>query len=105
MTPDRHRVDGLRIAVKGFIAFGRYGDVWMGSHNADRLRDFIRQHPQLRLEPEIYTVSTKLGDVRIHRPRYLREKHVKALAKIPTPHKQERKKRNLLPASALREEG
>lgn len=99
------KITGLRFAVKGFIAFGRYGDVWMGSHDADRLQEFIKQHPQLRLEPEIYAVSTKTGDVRIHRPHYLREKHVEALAKIPTPHKQEGKLRRTLAASALGKEG
>lgn len=102
MTLDRHKVDGLKTAVRGFIIFNKFGDVWMGGHDKDRLREFVRQHPQLKLEPEIYTVSTRIGDVRIHRPDCLHDKHIEKLAKIPSPIKQGHKKRNLLPASALR---
>lgn len=100
-----NRIDKTRIAIKGFIAFNKFGDIWMGSHDKERLREFINQHPLLTLEPEIYTVSTKISDVRIHRPHYLREKHIEALAKIPSPHKQERKPRRTLASSAIGKEG
>ena len=104
MTLDRHKVDGLRTATRGFIVFNKFGDVWMGGHDKDRLQEFIRQHPQLKLEPEIYTVSSKMADVQIKRPAYLQRKHTEKLAKIPSPSKQEHKRRNLLPASALGKE-
>lgn len=96
-----HRIDNTRIAIKGFMAFNKFGDAWVGSHNKDRLQNFIEQHPLLKLEPEIYIVSTKTTDIRIHRPHSLREKHVEMLAKISSPALQRRKKRNLLPVSAL----
>lgn len=82
---DRHKIDGLRIATKGFMAFNKYGDVWMGGSDIERLQGFIKLHPWLKLEPEIYTVSSKTGDISIEKPTYLREKHAQALGVIPAP--------------------
>ncbi len=96
MKKKRHKVGDLKLSVQGFIAFGKFGDVWMGSHSKDRLMQFIEQQPQLKLEPEIYVVSTKPEDVRIIKPDQLRDRHADAIEGIPGPPAKTRKKRAAL---------
>ncbi len=101
MRTKRHRTGGLQLAVTGFIVFNKFGDVWMGSHSKERLQKFIEQQPQLKLEPEIHPISSRLDDVRIIKPEQLKERHADAVEAIPTPPRRGHKKRRTLGASAI----
>ncbi len=101
MRKKHHKIDGLGLAVKGFIAFNKFGDVWMGSHSEERLREFMEQQPWLKLEPEIHPISSRLDEVRIIKPDQLKEKHADTRESIPSPPAKKQKARKTLPYSAI----